>query len=209
MSSLVKYEAARHALAEAHRVDEVKDIRDKAVALAAYARQAHDRDMITWASEIKLRAERKVGELLRQTAETGERAGLGRPGKTSSTEEVFRTLKDLGVTYNQSSDWQQLAAIPEPEFEERLRVAQGNPEAMTTAKILRPTATPRGNPFEEETEVWAGVSEWLRTARQLPPEAHLRRVEPCGGLKDALGRHYDNARAYMRVLDRLRQEGWL
>jgi hypothetical protein len=134
---LVKYEAARRALAEAHRVDEVKDIRDKAVALEAYARQAKDTEMLKHATEIRLRAERRAGELLTQMP---KHQG-GRPEKTApergavSDVEVARpmTLAEMGVTDNQSSKWQKLASLSDDKFEVRVDHAKARVEGMTTS----------------------------------------------------------------------------
>ena len=57
-AQLVKYDAMCRAIDAAYHVDEVKDIRDKAVALETYARQAHNVEAERQACEIRLRAER-------------------------------------------------------------------------------------------------------------------------------------------------------
>ncbi len=65
-AELARYDAMCRAIDEAYQIDEVKDIRDKALALEVYARQAKNIEAERRACEIRLRAERKAGELRRQ-----------------------------------------------------------------------------------------------------------------------------------------------
>jgi hypothetical protein len=81
---LARYDAGCRAIAEARSVDEVKDIRDRAIAMAAYARQAKNRDLEAHAVEIRLRATRRLDQMrqaqkesvgLNQGAARGRRKG--------------------------------------------------------------------------------------------------------------------------------------
>ena len=133
---LVRYDAARKALAAAHRVDEVKRIHDKATALLAYAKQAGDYELQNKAAEIRIFAERRAGELLVDMHATGQRQGKegGRPAKVSSA----TTLPKLGITRDQSSKWQRLAKlIDDATFERALIRAKERNGELTTAALLR------------------------------------------------------------------------
>jgi hypothetical protein len=136
MTALIRYDAARRALAAAHRVDEVKAIRDKAEAVRVYAKQAGDFELQNQAAEIRIRAERRAGELLGDMQTNGERQAKerGRPKKVSSP----TTLPKLGITRDQSSKWQRLARmIDDLTFDKAVAQAKENDGELTTAGLLR------------------------------------------------------------------------
>jgi hypothetical protein len=81
---LVKYDAARAALAVARRVDEVMKVRDEAQRLKLYARQAHNKGMIADAAELQLNVERRLGAMLVKAKASGQVAkGRAWPGKNN------------------------------------------------------------------------------------------------------------------------------
>lgn len=146
MSTLVRYEAARQALQVASSVDEVKDIRDKAQAMAAYARQAKDTALVAWATEIKVRAERRAGEMLAEMRVNGSRADRSdnlKTGPKSHDATSGKTLEELGINKTQSSRWQKLAAVPEKQFEQAVAAAKEVAGEVTTAAVARMTLPKR------------------------------------------------------------------
>jgi hypothetical protein len=71
---LALYKDVRAGLAKLVRVDEVKRIRDQASALEFYAYQAKDAQLASHAVEVKLRAARRLGELLKVLRKAGRLA---------------------------------------------------------------------------------------------------------------------------------------
>lgn len=113
-------------------LDQAIDLRDKAEAVRIYLKAAGDSlDAQNHAAEIRLRAERHAGAILAKM----ERKSAGRPKKNTDTPSVL--LSDLGITDQQSSRWQRVAAIPEKAFEEQIATAQELGGELTQAGMLR------------------------------------------------------------------------
>jgi hypothetical protein len=94
--------------------------------------------MIVWATEIKLRAERRAGELLDELAKLGQRHTQRKGGSTvSARSDTVPTLEKLGITRDQASDWQKLAALPEREFERRLAYQRLGCAACRSGELRR------------------------------------------------------------------------
>jgi phage N-6-adenine-methyltransferase len=161
-NEVTRYDAARHALAEAHRVDEVADIRNKAVAIQAYARQAKDRELIEHATEIRMRAEIRAGELLLEMEKNkgGGEKGVGRRGaKNAVANGVPHSapkLDDLKITKKQSSRWQKLAKLPQEEQEAKIKGA--------TQKAV---FVIEGLPAKNVRIIGTGDYEWYTPARYI------------------------------------------
>lgn len=137
MNALTKYDAARYALSVAVEVDEVKDIRDKAEAMAAYARQAKDTELVKWATEIKVRAERRAGQMLAEMPKATGKSGQFTGGNTMVPPVKEKTLADIGISKNESSRWQKLAAVTDKQFEHAVAAAKEVAGEVTTAAMLR------------------------------------------------------------------------
>jgi hypothetical protein len=148
MTALIIYDTACRALAEARSVDEVKDIRDKAVAMQAYARQAKNRDLEADAVEIRLRATRRLDQLRVAQKETvglnrgaaggGARAGLR--GALTTPRDTRPTLASQGIDKNLAKQARTLGALSDDKFEAvitdaRDKVSRAVKLAMREAKL--------------------------------------------------------------------------
>jgi hypothetical protein len=121
---------AARALSQAKSLDEVLGIRDRAEAARVYVQAAKlGTSLYNDAAELKLRAERKAGEFLAVTVTAGNPQLLH--------DATIVSLAELGVEKTQSHRWQQIASVPEKDFDAHLEVTRDAGKEITTASVLR------------------------------------------------------------------------
>jgi hypothetical protein len=149
MDALVKYDAACRALAEAASVDEVKEIRNQARALKHYARMANNRELEADATAIRIRAERRVGEMMEQGK--NDRAGHGGDRKSRVPGKPLKpTLTDAGINKSLANRARKLAALSRDDFE--ALVSRCQEDVRRTNVIVRTAPATEHNESSEDTE---------------------------------------------------------
>lgn len=200
---LVKYEAARRALAEAKRVDEVKSIRDKAIAMKVYAKQSRDPDLIGYSTEILKRATRRLGELMAAQPKATGAKGIGPSLRGKKNPAMTPTLEDSGIDKNLAKRAREAANMSEDKFEADIEkakrnaaaAAEGNREIISAARAER-HETRQKQRKERETQ-WAGKILALPTKRYgviyADPEWQFKFYSEKGKTNSSADNHYDTS----------------
>lgn len=182
--ALYQLETARQALATAKTLPTLKGIRDKAEAISRYAKQQqYGLEIANDAVEIRLVAERRLGELLREMQLQGG-------DRKSNRHNGGLKLADLGIDEHQSRRWQQEAALPEDAFQTYIADTRAKGEELTSAAVRRqarpylPPTKPRAQHWciEDDIEAFFDLWERLRPHWQTPTD----RGEICGILRGLL-----------------------
>ena len=171
-----KYEAAKLALKECNQIDECKDWRDKAQALASYAKQSDDKEMEKTAQRIRARAVRRCGELLKEI-EKGHGKNKGNRGEASPISLTRKdAAADAGLSPDQAKDSIRVANVPEEYFEEQLE-SDSPPTIPNLAEQGRKKAVPRYEQLGMTKKAWqAGMhfrghlSDMVRHASDFDPQ---------------------------------------
>lgn len=152
---LVRYDEMCRAIQAAYEVDEVLDIKDKARAIELYMQQQHNVEAERRACEIRLRAERKLGQMLKGMEKIHGARGTGSNQYEVRSQRATPpqpTLSDLGISKTQSSRWQKLAEVPDETWERTF----AQPEKPSTTGIIaahekatRPAPEPAPAPAPE------------------------------------------------------------
>jgi hypothetical protein len=173
---LIRYDAMCTAIEQCYSVDEVKDYRDKAMALESYAKIAMNVEAERKACEVRLRAERRAGELFSEL----EKSKGGDPSIAAATvagASPYRAALERTATPERTARrYQELAAVPKVQFDDALRGA----DKPSTNAILRAA---NGSTRMDDGSLWV----WGRL-RDFERDGYLKRSasDVYGGMTETM-----------------------
>jgi len=141
-SAIAMIAKAQRMLEQATTIKEIRNVENLAQRAREYAQAAGlGRDSVNTAARYALDARRKTGATLKAMRERGE---LAERGEKQIYQHGIFTLKDLGLTGNQSSRYQQEASVPPDVYEHWAREVMASDDRMLSAAGLRALARQDG-----------------------------------------------------------------
>ncbi len=168
-SVFVSIGVAQKRLAQAMTLLDVKQVKDVACAMKAWARTQKDGQRAAQdAAEIVLRAERRLGELAREMPKAlPPRKGTVRVADCTVIGSKASELAALGISKQRAHDYEKIAGIPREQFEESVRLAREEQREITTAGALRIAAGGKVANFSSESVEWYTPKRYIEAARQV------------------------------------------
>ena len=139
-SGLIKLDNATKMLAEVKNIDDAKDLVDLAEAARVYAKQVKlGLEAQNHAAEIKLRAQRRAGEILdsMDKAEGAREPGTNRGTTRLQDDTASPTYAELDIEKRDAHQWQKIASMPEEKFEQHIEQKKSDEQELTTASLYR------------------------------------------------------------------------
>lgn len=155
MNTLILYDKAIAAIAECASIDEAKDIADKNSALMYYGKQSNNMELEIYAAEIKLRAVRRMGEICTlfdknvgaNQYQYGQKKSL--PNISGEAQYVKNqhvaegkkeALKSAGISSQQASVAERIAAIPAADMEAYIAEKKDVSKPVSVHEIIKKTS---------------------------------------------------------------------
>ena len=137
-TDLIKLDQANQMLAEIHTIDDAKELIDLAEAMRVYARQVDlGFSAQNHAAEVKIRAQRKGGQLLRDMDKNaGGRPAENRLEPPTGFDQPL-TYADMGIEKHAAYNWQTIAKFPAGDFETHIAKAWSAGRELTTTNLVR------------------------------------------------------------------------
>lgn len=151
----VNYEVARQALSECVLIDECKEWKDRAAAIASYAAQKRDKSLLEKATRIRARATRRLGELLE----------MSRPNSVK--------LSDLGVTYSERYQARAVASLPTHKFESHVERSPPTPISKLAQMGRGPVD------YDASSPIWIAVDRLRKHVGEFPIDTLRQNIADC------------------------------